>query len=177
MSLKLLVAAAVSLLFVTSASATDIFDPTTKRCNNRNCGAVQFGGSINGFQHSASPWVIKVYAAAGECLRVEVTAQDTDLEMRIVGPDPRKTWFNDDSGLAPCPLCPLLKLNNVRKDGWYSVNVGEISGVSVNANFTLAYGRYRANNPNCAETEASSRAADKNAASPAPDPEFAPAGR
>jgi hypothetical protein len=163
--------AAVSLFVVASASASAIYDPKVKGCSGRNCGAVAFGATVNGYLHSAQAWLIQVYAAAGECLRVEVTAQDTDLELRVVSPDASRTWFNDDSGLAPCPLCPLFSRDSVRDDGWYTVQIGEYGGASVQAGFTLAYGRYKAGNPNCPAAQSASRVS-KGIASPAP--EFVP---
>lgn len=174
MDCKVLTAVAASLLFATTASATPIFDPSTSTCNGRNCSAVELGGTVPGFLASAMPWVIQVYATERECLRLEVTSQEADLEMRVVAPDGSKTWLNDDSTLAPCPLCPLVTVNPTRQNGWYTVHIGEFGGTSVQANFTFAYGRYNRNNPNCTTHVAPARAIDKGSASPAPDPESAP---
>jgi len=174
MNRKALTAVAATLLLATSASATPIFDPSTSTCTDRNCSAVEFGGTVPGFLNAAMPWVIQVFATDRECLRIEVTSQEVDLEMRVVAPDGSKTWVNDDSTLAPCPLCPLVTVNPTRQNGWYTVHVGEFGGSSVQANFTLAYGRYNRNNPNCTTHVAPARAGDKDSASPAPDPNSAP---
>jgi hypothetical protein len=172
---KLLISAAVSLLFTATASATPIFDPSTHTCSGRNCSAIVLGGTVNGFKASAVPWVIEVFAAAHECLRLEVTSQEVDLEMRVIAPDAGKNWSSDDSSLAPCPLCPLVAVNNTPQNGWYTVHIGEFGGASVQANFTLAYGRYNRNNANCAAPASEpARAIDKRSVSPAPDPQFAP---
>jgi hypothetical protein len=175
MKLKLYpTAAAASLLFAITASATPIFDPTTSQCVRRNCDAVEFGGSVPGFLSTPMPWVIQVFAAAGECLRLEVTSQEADLEMRVVAPDGGHTWLNDDSTLAPCPLCPLIAFNTRQRQGWFTVHIGEFGGASVQAHFTLAYGRYNRNNPNCTTHIAPAGAVEKGGDSPAPDPAFAP---
>jgi len=117
---------------------------------------------------------------AGLCgTRLEVTSQEADLEMRIVSPDGSETWLNDDSTLAPCPLCPLIAFKTQLRDGWYTVHIGEFGGVPVQANFTLAYGRYRRQvNANCTThvpaSVAPARASGKGSVSPAPDPASVP---
>jgi hypothetical protein len=177
---KLLFTTAVtSLLFATSASATPIFDPTVRDCTERNCSAVVLGGTVNGFLTAPMPWTIQVYAGTRECLRVEVTSQETDMEMRVVAPDGSRTWVSDDSGELPCPLCPVLAIPTRQQPGWYTVHVGEFGGASVQANFTIAYGRYARSSPNCNASLSPAGAApagtvDKNSESPAPDPKFAP---
>jgi hypothetical protein len=168
-------AATFLLLSAVTASATAIFDPTTKACTARNCGAVQFGGTVSGFLSSPMPWTIQVFADAQECLRLEVTSQDTDLEMRVVAPDGSKSWISDDSGLAPCPTCSLVAIDTRQRNGWYTVHIGEYVGQSVLANFTLAYGRYLRGNANCTTPAVGpASTVDKNSDSPAPDPRFAP---
>jgi hypothetical protein len=178
MDRKILPAVAASLLFATAASATPIFDPSTSRCTDRNCSTVELGGTVPGFLSSGMPWVIQVFATESQCLRLEVTSQEADLEMRVISPDGSKSWVNDDSTLAPCPLCPLVTVNPTRHNGWYTVHIGEFGGGSVQANFTFAYGRYNRNNPNCTTfippADAPAQSIDKGSPSPAPDPKSAP---
>lgn len=177
---KLLFTTAVaSVLLATSATATPIFDPTVRDCETRNCSAVVLGGTANGFLNAPMPWTVQVYAGARECLRLEVISQEADMEMRIVAPDGSKTWLSDDSGELPCPLCPVLAIPTRQQPGWYTVHVGEFGGASVQANFTIAYGRYARTSPNCTASAspagaAPARAIDKDGGSPAPDPRFAP---
>jgi len=175
----ILTTAVASVLIATSVSATPIFDPTVRGCNTRNCSAVVLGGTVNGFLNAPMPWTIQVYAGARECLRLEVTSQETDMEMRVVAPDGSKTWLSDDSGELPCPLCPVLAIPTRQQSGWYTVHIGEYAGASVQANFTIAYGRYARTSPNCTASASPAGAApastiDKDSHSPAPDPRFAP---
>jgi hypothetical protein len=178
MDSKSLMTAAATLLFAATASATPIYDPSISTCTDRNCSSVELGGTVPGFLASGMPWVIQVFATERECLRLEITSQEADLEMRVVSPDGSKTWVNDDSTLAPCPLCPLVTVNPTRHNGWYTVHIGEFGGGAVQASFTFAYGRYNRNNPNCtthiAPAVAPARSIDKGSASPTPDPEAAP---
>ncbi|MEJ8572093.1 hypothetical protein [Microbaculum marinum] len=175
---SLLAAAAVSLL-AANASAGPVYGPEVTNCKGRNCKSMELGGTVPGFLASALPWTMQLYAGPGECLRLEVTSQEADLEMRVVSPDGTNTWANDDSTLAPCPLCPLSAIKTRKTDGWYTVHVGEWGGESVQANFTLAYGRYkRQANPNCTSfvPPADAGAVRKGGASPKPDAATAPGG-
>ena len=168
-------AAAVSLFFAATATATPIFDPKTNNCQTRNCRALVLGGIVNGFVNSAVPWVVQVFATRRQCLRLEVTGQEADLEMRVVAPDGTRTFFNDDSGLAPCPLCPLVKINRTPQEGFYTVQISHHAGISISDDFTLAYGRYPRGNPNCtSDTLAPKAAIKKGDPSPAPDSDSPP---
>jgi hypothetical protein len=173
-------ATAVVLLCAASASATPVFSPSVSNCKDRNCKAVELGGTVPGFYTSALPWTIQVFAGPTECLRLEVLSQEADLEMRVVSPDGSDTWLADDSLLTPCLLCPLAAIRTEDRNGWYTVHIGEWGGAAVQANFTLAYGRYsRQRNPNCTSFVASpaeegASASPKGGESPAPDPGVVP---
>ncbi|MEJ8572095.1 hypothetical protein [Microbaculum marinum] len=172
-------AAAAVAMFTANAWGGPIYGPDVTNCKDRNCNAMEIGGTVPGFLASALPWTTQLYAGPGECLRLEVTSQEADLEMRVVSPDGTNTWSSDDSAMAPCPLCPLAAIKTRKTDGWYTVHVGEWGGESVQANFTLAYGRYRRQaNPNCTSFVPPADAGEvrKGGESPMPDPETAPGG-
>jgi hypothetical protein len=77
-----------------------------------------------------------------------VLTQASDLEITTASPG-GAVFRNDDSFVAPCPLCPLVKINGTQ-NGWYTVSISSFSGAAIQANFTLGYGQYNVNNPNCA---------------------------
>ena len=78
-----------------------------------------------------------------------MTSEFTDLETVVRAPN-GTVYRNDDGGIAPCPLCPVVKVNSTPNNGWYSVTIGHFAGSPVTGNFTLSYGRYNVGNPNCA---------------------------
>ena len=131
--------------------ATPIFDPTTTPCTGINCSSVRIDGVVRQNAGEVHPWVIELFANPGTCLRAEVTAQGADLEAVLIAPN-GNVYRNDDSGLAPCPLCPLIKVNPTPgpSRGWYTLQIAHFSGTPVDANFALLYGLYPAGNPNCA---------------------------
>jgi hypothetical protein len=130
-------------------AGTRIFDPTVDTCTTNNCGAVTLNGTIFSFSPSADHFDVDLFANTSECLRVAVTSEFTDLETVVRAPN-GTVYRNDDGGIAPCPLCPVVKVNSTPNNGWYSVTIGQFAGAPVTGNFTLSYGRYNAGNPNCA---------------------------
>jgi hypothetical protein len=138
--------------------ATPIFDPDTIDCAGINCSSVRIDGVVRQSFGEVHPWVIEIFAFAGKCLRADVTAQGADLQAVLIAPD-GTVYRNDDSGVAPCPLCPLIKVDPTpglvptdpfRNRGWYTLQIAPFGGAAVDVNFTLLYGHYPQGNPNCA---------------------------
>lgn len=95
----------------------------------------------------------QVYTAGGECVRIQVLQQDTDLEMVLVGPD-GTVWRNDDGGGN---LRPLIKARTPQgRGGWATVQLCHFAGGGAFglANFRLKYGRFSLNSNQCANATA-----------------------
>ena len=155
-----LAAAALTFGLTAPASAGPLFDTSSSSCTGENCSAVSVGGSLLAFGSGLPlPWVGQVFASSGQCLRLDVTQQGSnDLEIVAVSPG-GVTFRNDDRAVGD--RRPLVKINGTTA-GWYSVQVSTFNGSAVDADFTLAFGRYNLNNPNCANptTTASAVAAE-----------------
>lgn len=144
------------LLSAFAASAAELNTPL-RTCTTADCQATILLGRINksdrccGFANLPMPWVVQLYANPNECLRLRVTAQGSaNTELVAVAPGTQRAWRNDNSGLAACTTCPLLKIRTgANEGGWFLVQVNQNTGAAVNANFTLLYSRYAASNPNC----------------------------
>jgi hypothetical protein len=134
-------------------AGTRIFDPTVDTCTTLNCGAVALNGTVFSFGPSADHFDVDVFAQPNECLRVAVTSEFTDLETVVRAPN-GTVFRNDDGGVGACPLCPVVKVNSPPNNGWYSVTIGQFAGAAAEGNFTVSYGRYNVNNPNCAASTA-----------------------
>ncbi len=112
-------------------------------CTTDLCGAKSFVGKYQ----MREPFVIQIWAGAGECLRVEVTADGgNDLTMNLVSPHPLNGILDDDSGVG---LKPLIRWADTPFKGWYTLVIGAFGGVGLTRNFTVKYGRYNLGNPNC----------------------------
>lgn len=146
-----LVAASLGFGLAPGASAGPLFDTSLSSCTGENCSSVSVGGSLLGFGTSfAYPWVGQIFAGGAECLRLDVTNQSQDLE--IVAVSPRGEVFRNDD--RPGSTRPLVKIRTVSA-GWYTVQVSTFNGTAVDADFTLAFGRYTSSvNPNCASATA-----------------------
>jgi len=127
----------------------DIFDPTVSTCTTLNCSSVRLDGTVHAFGPSANQWNVNVFAAPRECLRVAVTAEVADLETVVRAPN-GTVFRNDDGFIAPCPLCPVVKVASAANNGWYAVSIAQFAGAPGESNFTVWYGRYPFGNPNCA---------------------------
>ncbi len=134
--------------------ATGIFDPSPSACTTANCSSIRIDGKVIADNRSpaiAQPWVIELFANSGTCLRIQVTAQTTDLEAVLIAPD--GTVYRNDDGGGACPTCPLIKVDPTPDRGWYTLQISHFAGDPVEANFTLQYALYTpsspAGNPNC----------------------------
>jgi hypothetical protein len=140
-----------STAIASTAHSTPVFDPSSSTCTTVNCSSETISGTFGalGAPESALPWTVEIFAFAQRCLRVEITSQTRDLEIVVVAPN-GTIFRNDDSGLGPCPNCPLVKVGNTPNQGWYTVQVAQFTGGSNFSNFTLRHGLYPVNNANCA---------------------------
>lgn len=155
--------AAISGLTV-PAAATEIFDSSVSTCTGADCSSLQIGGTVTNPSNNNHPWVVNAFAAAGECVRLRVLSQASDLEMTVIGPD-GSMFRNDDGGLAPCTLCSLVKFVAPSR-GWYTVQVSHFGGTPTYSDLQLAYGRYNGGNPNCASPTPPALAAAAELAAP-----------
>lgn len=121
-----------------------LFDPlSTTTGINSNSQLFQGVYERNSNNTQSIPFTIQVYSAGGECLRLDVTSQPSDLEMVVVSPN-GTVWRNDDfNGLLPV-VRALTTVN-----GWYTVHISHFSGSTGAGVFVLRYGRYNSGNPNC----------------------------
>ena len=163
-------------------AGTRVFDPSSALCTTVNCSSERISGTLGAlggggrFPLSALSWTLEIFAPRNRCLRLQVTAQDADLEAVLVAPN-GSTFRNDDGLVGGCTLCPLIKVANTPNAGWYTLQIGHFAGSGTFANFTLRYGLYRAGNPNCARPTrprsvvASERAAGQRKAEEAESPD------
>jgi hypothetical protein len=127
------------------ASAQNIWDTSVSSCSTVNCSSLEIGGTLMSLPNlSALPWTTSVYARSGECLRLDVTWQQNDLETVVRSPN--GTIYREDDTSGTRPIVSFV----VSQTGWYSVSIAHWSGSAVNADFILKYGRYNGSNMNCA---------------------------
>ena len=143
----LIVLATFVLTPVLASAQTNIFDDTVSTCVTANCSSLRIPGTLLSFAPSAGNWDINVFGLPGECIRLDVISQGTDLETVVVAPN-GTAFRNDDRAVGD--LRPLVKIAPAPNNGWYAVHLAQFAGAAVNANFVLLYGRYNAGNPNCA---------------------------
>ncbi len=135
---------------VPTASATEIFDDTVSTCTGINCSSLRIPGSIlNHVGVSTHPWVAQIFKEVAPCMRLDVTFQDADLEIVAVAPD-GAVYRNDDRAGAN-DLRPLVVVPPNTAKGWYTVQISNFNGSTLEPNFILLYGEYTGRgNPNCA---------------------------
>ncbi len=135
----------LSLIPMTALAGSLMFD-TLNTCTSTNCSSQ----SLHGTYHSDAagdrdPFILQIYSFGDECVRLDVTAEDYDLEMVLISPTGR-IWRNDER--SPGVHRPLIKaITDI--NGWYTLQVSHFAGADVIADFTLRYGRYDLGNPNC----------------------------
>jgi hypothetical protein len=127
------------------AGAASLFRDGQSTCTTANCSAQTLQGQTLASTFGASPFTTEVYSAAGQCLRLDVTAQQTDLAMVVVSPSFSAVYRNDDT----TGLMPEIRIDPTPYAGWYTVHLNHFAGSAVNAAFTLRYGLYPTGNPNC----------------------------
>jgi hypothetical protein len=146
----ILSAIAVLVLGPGSGSAgTEIFDDTPSTCTNEpNCDSLRIPGSVFSINGHAKPWVVNIFADDGQCLRLDVISQDTDL--RIVAVAPNGQVFQNDDRDPPTDLRPLVTIDPAPRMGYYTVHIAHFDGEAVEADFVLLHGLYNSGNAaNC----------------------------
>ncbi len=151
LSIGLVGAIMVVLLSLSTVSAgTSIFDNTVSDCSTDNCSSLTIAGSVFTINDiGVRPWVVNLFSDIGQCMRFEVLAQDTDLEMVVVAPN-GQVFRDDDGGGERRPLVKIASAPNV---GWYTVQVSRFDGVPsalAISNFVFSHGVYTPGNANCA---------------------------
>jgi hypothetical protein len=138
------------------AQANNLFDGHDT-CTTINCGTLAIEGRIltyrdaNGTPTAALPWSGMVYAAEGECLRLDIVARfgtTGPLLIQVQGPSFHR--YNTYHVSPSCSSCPLVKVDPAPHSGWYSIVVRPVGGSWNDASFRLHIGRYNSGNPNCA---------------------------
>jgi len=127
--------------------------PAPQTCTTLNCGSLLLPGRTNPHETtfpaaSSVGWVAQVAGIAGNCLRLHVVTQTTDLAMSVVAPD-GVVFTNDTGGVASCPACPRVVVAASRT-GVYTMVLNNRTGTAVPASFQLRAGLYSSGNPNCA---------------------------
>lgn len=130
------------------AAATNMFSEAPLSCSYPNCNSLKIKGTVLLSSNFAVPWVAQIAARQGECLRIDVIAQGTDLEAVLIAPDGNRTWRNDNRSTSD--LKPLIMTYGVPQNGWYTLQLSHAAGAPANADFTLFFGRYPVNDQlNC----------------------------
>lgn len=136
---------ACALLATTAAWAGAQYESPMSSCTALNCS----GMTIRGIQQSNEPFVIQVYARAGECLRLDIGQQSEDAAMVVLYPSVFYEWYNDDRDHDGGDFRPLIGIDPVPWTGWYTVVVSYFDLDDRVTRFTLDYGRYPGGNINC----------------------------
>jgi hypothetical protein len=134
-----------SCLGVNAAWAGSQLEDTVSNCTGINCGAM----ALRGVYQTNEPFVVQVFSAEGECLRLDVDAQTQDLAMAVLSPAVNALATNDDRDFAGNDFRPLIYVDPVPATGWYTVLVSYWDWAPTQAKFILKYGRYPTGNPNC----------------------------
>jgi hypothetical protein len=158
---KFTVGVVVGCLGVSAAWAGSQLEDTVSSCSGINCGAM----ILRGVHQTNEPFVVQVFATAGDCLRLDVDSQTQDMALTIVAPAASDAVTVDDRDDAD--LRPLFFQNEMPGTGWYTVVVGYYDYAPTQGKFILKYGRYPAGNANCTAVAASDAAQLK---APSPNP-------
>ena len=130
-------------LAVNAAWAGTQLEDAISNCNAINCGAMTF----RGVHQTNEPFVVQVFAAEGECLRLDVVTETADTSLIILSPAVLAFGGNDDR--EPTDTRPLFFDDPMPATGWYTVAISYWDWAPTTAKFILKYGRYPTGNPNC----------------------------
>jgi hypothetical protein len=145
-------AVATALLTTTAAWAGPQFESVRATCGVINCS----GMTLRGIHQNSEPFIIQVYARAGECLRLDVSEQTADLVMAVLAPSVNFGAVVDDRDVGD--FRPLVFVDPVPQTGWYTVAISYWEYDTVVARFELEYGRYPGGNENCVAPPAAANA-------------------
>jgi hypothetical protein len=86
--------------------------------------ATRFSGTVEGNAAlNRDPFVVQIFTAGAECLRIAVVSQGQDLEATLVGVEGR-VWQDDDGGPG---LFPLINARTTIR-GWYPLVLHHFAG-------------------------------------------------
>lgn len=145
MSNKVSLVMAGALITASPAWAGSQIEDTTSACTGINCGAM----ALRGVVQTNEPFVIQVFAAEGECLRLDIDSQTQDLTMLVAFPSVNFGSISDDRDFEGGDYRPLIQLDPLPWTGWYTVAVSYWDLANTSGKFILKYGRYPTGNPNC----------------------------
>jgi hypothetical protein len=111
---------------------------------------LQLGGRIN--SHSASgltsTWTGQFLGRGGHCMRVELSAQGSNLAMTVVGPDGSVYRNRDKGGTEGCTTCPLVVVPTTTTAA-YTVILGHQAGIYHDLDFLMAAWLYPFGHAKC----------------------------
>ncbi|MDC8760600.1 hypothetical protein [Janthinobacterium fluminis] len=148
-----LAALGVCLFPAGSALAGSLLTATPSACGWINCASTTIQANVTTSSTvpggAVEPFIIQVLAGGAYCTRLDVLAQNADMEIVVVSPN-GTVWRNDD---RPGSLRPLVVVP-AGIQGWYAVHISPYNGFTgspgVHYTASLAYGRYTpAGNANC----------------------------
>ncbi len=145
------VALALALVGEPAWAGTQVEDPVAEVTNVINFNKVKIRGRyVEDVFTNHQPFFTQVYAAGGECLRLDVDIQEADLEMVVASPICCSVWRNDDRSIVDAR--PLIKIDPTPGAGYYTVQIAYFStaNLGTDAGFRLSYGRYNSGSANCA---------------------------
>jgi hypothetical protein len=120
-------------------------EDTVSNCSIPNCAAQ----SLRAVHQTNEPFVIQVFAAEGECLRLDVDSQTQDTAMLLASPAVHIVAASDDRDFDADDFRPLIFIDPIPATGWYTVAVSYFDWAPTVAKFVLKYGRYPSGNANC----------------------------
>ena len=109
-----------------------------RKCSPSLTRRVRINGTVEAnAAGNLDPFVVEVFAGAGECLRVAGVAQGADLEATLVAPSGR-VWQDDDSGGSNLPLIKAIAPTR----GWHVLVFSQFAGTpSSTIDFTFDISR------------------------------------
>src|SRR6516165_11298979 len=123
------VAVVLALQVEPAMAGSRIWDNTFSTCGTINCSSLIIPGTVTNPSGNNDPFEIQVFAAANECVRLEVTQsiQGVDLEMVVRAPN-GSIYRNDDGNGGGVFHNPVVKINGTPNAGWYSVSINHWNG-------------------------------------------------
>jgi hypothetical protein len=109
------------------ASGQSIFDDTSGTCTGVNCSSLRIPATVFAFGPSAGTFTIDVFAAAGQCVRLDLISPPhpaPDLELVVVAPN--GSVFRNDDRNGALDRRPLVKIGAAPNNGWYTVHVASL---------------------------------------------------
>jgi hypothetical protein len=137
----------------TAFAQSEMIDNGFGFCDFVDCSVTTFAGWVGSSGGQVQPWTGKVFAVAGNCLRIGVSFIGTsaaNLETVVVAPNGTSRYRNDQGGIPSCTNCPLVKIDPAPATGFYTVVVSTNNAAAVDSVFHFGFGHYPTGNTNCA---------------------------